>query len=67
MKTDAEALFDLEGHKLDDYAAAAYREARREDFKDSFATDLSPIDADETSSTILSTPVSILLETRNTY
>ena len=56
MKADADELFDLEGRKLDDYAAAAYREARKEDFKDSFVRDLSSISS---ASTVFSTPVSI--------
>ena len=54
VRADASELFDLEGNKLDDYAAAAYRNARREDFADCFAEDASSI-----SSASTATPVSM--------
>ena len=54
MKADASELFDLEGRKLDDFAAAAYREARREDFQECFVEDASSI-----SSASTATPVSM--------
>ena len=54
VRADAEELFNLEGHKLDDYAAEAYRNARREDFQDCFAEDVSSI-----SSASTATPVSM--------
>ena len=54
VRADASELFNLEGNKLDDYAAAAYRNARREDFADCFAEDASSI-----SSASTATPVSM--------
>ena len=54
VRADADKLFNLEGNKRDDYAAEAYRNARREDFQDCFAEDVSSI-----SSASTATPVSM--------
>ena len=61
VRADASELFDLDGNKLDDYAAAAYRNARREDFAECFAEDASSI-----SSASTATPVSMRYIKKNT-
>ena len=61
VRADADELFNLEGNKLDDYAAEAYRNARREDFQDCFAEDVSSI-----SSASTATPVSMRYIKKNT-
>ena len=61
VSLDASELFDLEGNKLDDYAAAAYRNARRNDFEECFTEDASSI-----SSASTATPVSMRYIKKNT-